>query len=253
MEYSQGFAKSPSLKKYSPPLPIHAVLMAGGLGSRLGELTQNLPKPLLKVGEKRLIDYLLLLLHRHDITDIHIAIRYLGHKIVHHLLHSPPPLAMHLRFIRESQPLGTFGAISLMESVKFPYIMVLNSDLLTDIDLTELFLKMKHSQADMVIASASYPVEIPYGILKLENEHIRKFVEKPTYSFEVNAGIYLFHKDVLSLVPQNTYFDAPEFVDLLLSKGKKVINFPIQGYWQDISLPSDYEVACRNIHLLSFD
>ncbi|MEM6628520.1 MAG: sugar phosphate nucleotidyltransferase [Bacteroidota bacterium] len=253
MEYSKGYTESPSLKHYTPPLPIHAVLMAGGLGSRLGELTQNLPKPLLKIGEKRIIDYLLLLLQKHHITDINIAIRYLGHKIIHHLLQSPPPLSMHLRFIKESQPLGTFGAISLLEAVKFPYILVINSDLVTTINLTELFLQMKATGADMIIASATYPVEIPYGILKLEEGSIEKFVEKPTYSFEVNAGIYLFKREVLSLVPRNKFFDAPEFVDLLLAKGKKVHNFPIQGYWQDISQPDDYEIACQNIHMLSFD
>ena len=246
-EYAPGSIETPASKPYTQSLPIQAILMAGGLGSRMGALTKELPKPLLKVGQKCLIDYLLDLLNKHHISDVHIAIRYLGHKIVKHLLQNPPPDFSHLRFIRENKPLGTFGATSLLKMAKQPYILVVNSDILTNIDLTQMFHRMIKTKADLLVATTSYEVNIPYGILKTTKHKIEKFVEKPSYSFEANAGVYLFHKRLLPLIPVNEFFDAPEFIDLLIKKEKKVESFPIEGYWQDISRPSDYENACSQL------
>ena len=235
----------PALRRYVQTLPIEAVLMAGGLGSRLGELTQNLPKPLLRVGKSCLLDYMLKLLSAHQIPDVHIAIRHLGHKIVKHILEHPPQDFTHLRFIRENKPLGTLGAISLLKSIRQPYLLVMNGDLLTDIDLTQMFQQMVDENADLLVATASHQVDLPYGIVTTLDGHIQSCLEKPSYTFEVNAGIYLFHKRILPLIPENEFFDAPELIELLISQGKTVQSFPIKGFWQDISKPEDYTQACQ--------
>ena len=244
-DYASALEASPSLKRYTQALPIEAVLMAGGLGSRLGKLTQDLPKPLLQVGENSLLDYALALLNKHQIPDVHIAIRHLGHKIVKHILRHPPQHFAHLRFIREKKPLGTLGALSLLGSIKHPYLLVMNGDLLTDVDLTHMFHQMVDQNVDLLVATASHQVDLPYGIVTTSDGNIQSCLEKPSYTFEVNAGIYLFHKRILPLIPENKFFDAPELIELLISQGKIVQSFPIKGFWQDISKPEDYTLACQ--------
>ena len=119
----------------------------------------------------------------------------------------------------------------------------MNSDLFTNINYEDFFSHFSEHQADMSVAAVPYSVSVPYGIFDLEGRDIKGIKEKPTFNYYANAGIYLIKKDLLKLIPSNTFFDATDFLNLLISKGYKVIRYPITGYWLDIGKFEDFDKA----------
>ncbi len=231
-----------------PILPVDAIIMAGGLGSRLRPLTYQQPKPLIKVAGQTLIDYNLQLLEEHGIQHIHISVRYLRHQIIRHILDNPPEAAR-ICFIHEEKPLGTIGSIALPEAYQHDTLLVMNSDNLTNTDLYLCYEKFILEDADMLVATVPYQVTVPYGVIQSQQGVITHLTEKPTYTLQANAGIYLFRKKFISLIPKNEYMNATEFIHILIKAGKKVINYPLENYWQDISSPEDLEKAEQKIRL----
>lgn len=230
-----------NLKKYKSYLPIDAVLMAGGKGERLRPLTEKTPKPLLKVGEKCIIDHNVDRLMSYGINNVNVTINYLGEQLEEHYVE--PRNGVRVRTYREPKYLGTIGSIKFVDAFYNDTILVMNSDLFTNIDYEDFFLHFKANNAEMSVAAVPYNVSIPYGILDLEGRNIKGLLEKPKYNYYANAGIYLIKKSVLAEIPEDTFFNATDLIEKLISQGKSVIRYPLNGTWIDIGNPQEFAKA----------
>lgn len=231
-----------NLQKHKSHLPIDAVLMAGGKGERLRPLTENTPKPLLKVGSKCIIDYNIDSLINYGVRHISVTVNYLKEQLVEHF--SEPRVGIKIKSVCESKFLGTIGSIKFIDTFYNDTVLVMNSDLFTDIDFEDFYLHFKSFDADMSIAAVPYTVSVPYGIFDLEGRNVKGILEKPTYNYYCNAGIYLIKKSVLAEIPENTFFNATDLIDKLIAQNKKVIRYPLNGTWIDIGNPQEYQKAC---------
>ena len=220
-------------------IPVDAVLMAGGKGERLRPLTLDTPKPLLKVADKPIIDYNIDNLLRYGIEHINVTINYLAEQIEKHFAESTNEAT--IKCIKEKNFLGTIGSLSIIGNWYNDTILLMNADLFTNVDLEAFYIHFKKHNADMSVAAIPYSVNIPYGIFDIENtREIKGITEKPNYYYYANAGIYLIKKELLSYIPQNTFYNVTEFIDKMIKTGKKIIRFPIAGYWIDIGKPEDF-------------
>lgn len=249
VDESMHIVKIIDLRTYKSFLPVDSVIMAGGRGIRLKPLTDNCPKPMLKVGGKPIIEFNIDRLASFGIHNVFLCINYLGEQIEDYFSDGKSK-GLNIKYIKESQPLGTFGAISMIDNFQNENILICNSDLLTDIDYKMFFDAYKKSNADMAIASIPYNVNIPYAVLESIESDVISFKEKPTYTYFSNAGIYLVKKELFNLIPSNEFFNATDFIQLLLDSGKKVIKFPFYGYWLDIGRKEDFIKANLDIDQL---
>jgi len=233
-------------------LPLDAVIMAGGKGTRLRPLTNDVPKPLLPVGNKTIMEHNVDRLTEFGIDDFWFSVNYLGEKIKD-FFGSGKEKNLSINYVWEDTPLGTIGAISKIDNLKHEDVLVTNSDILTNLDYEQFYLDFKRSNADLSIASIPYNVNIPYAVLeKDEDGTIRGFKEKPTYTYYSNGGIYLMKKAVLSLIPKNTFYNATDLIEKLLSLNKKVVSFSLDGYWLDVGKHDDYKKAQIDINKIKF-
>ncbi len=231
-----------NLEKYNSRLPFDAVLMAGGKGERLRPLTLETPKPLLKVGDKCIIDHNIDRLISYGVKQISVTVNYLKEQIEEHF--SVPRGEVKVQTVREPKFLGTIGSIKFVENFYNDTVLVMNSDLFTNINYEDFFLHFKEHDADMSVAAVPYSVQVPYGIFKIEDRrNITGLVEKPTYDYYANAGIYLIKKSALDLIPEDTFFNATDLIEALIAAGRKVIRFPLNGTWIDIGNPQEYKRA----------
>lgn len=229
------------LVAYKSHLPIDAVLMAGGKGERLRPLTEKTPKPLLPVGDKCIIDHNVDRLISYGVKHISVTVNYLKEQIEEHFVE--PRNGIRITTYREPRYLGTIGSIKFVEKFYNDTILVMNSDLFTNIDYEGFYLHFKQFNADLSVAAVPYEVSIPYGILDLNGRDINALQEKPKFNYYANAGIYLIKKTILAEIPQNTYFNATDLIKKLIAKNKKVIRYPLNGAWIDIGSLQEYQKA----------
>ncbi len=222
-------------------LPVDAVLMAGGKGERLRPLTEKTPKPLLNVGNKAIIDHNIDRLISYGIQHISVTVNYLKEQLEEHF--SAPHNGVQVQTVREPKYLGTIGSIRFVNEFYNDTILVMNSDLFTNIDYEDFYLHFKEHNAEMSVAAVPYTVSVPYGIFDLNGRDILGLIEKPTYNYYANAGIYLIKKSALDKIPQDTFFNATDLIGNLIAEGKKVIRFPLNGTWIDIGNPQEYKKA----------
>jgi len=227
-------------------LPLDVVLMAGGIGERLKPLTDNIPKPLLPIGDKPIIEHNIDRLIRFGVDQFIIAVRHMSEKIESYLGNGSEK-NINIQYQKEDKPMGTIGALSQVPNFQHNAIIVMNSDLLTNIDYEDFYKKFLEDDASICVASVPYKINVPYAIMELENNTITSLKEKPTYTYYANAGIYLIKKEVLSLIPKNEKFDATELIELAIKKNMKVSTYPILGYWLDIGKHEDYKKAQEDI------
>ena len=233
-------------------LPLDAIIMAGGKGTRLRPLTNDIPKPLLPVGDKTIMEHNVDRLTEFGIDDFWFSVNYLGKKI-EEFFGSGKQKNISISYVWEDKPLGTIGAASKIDNLKHEDILVTNSDILTSLDYEQFYLDFKNSKADFSIACIPYNVNVPYAVLEKDDHgFIKSFKEKPTYTYYSNGGIYLMKKSVLSLIPKNSFFNATDLIDLLISKNKKVVSFSLDGYWLDIGKHDDYKKAQIDIKKIKF-
>ena len=231
-----------NLEKYKTRLPFDAVMMAGGKGERLRPLTEKTPKPLLPVGDKAIIDHNVDRLIDYGVKHISVTVNYLKEQLEEHF--AEPYNGVQVQTVREPKYLGTIGSIRFVKEFYNDTILVMNSDLFTNINYEDFYLHFKEHDADMSVAAVPYSVQIPYGIFKIEDRrNITGLVEKPTYDYYANAGIYLIKKSALELIPEDTFFNATDLIESLISQGRKVIRFPLNGTWIDIGNPQEYKRA----------
>lgn len=230
-----------NLKKQKSYIPIDAVLMAGGKGERLRPLTEKTPKPLLKVGDKCIIDYNIDRLINYGVRHLSVTVNYLKEQLEEHF--AEPRNNVQVKTVREPKFLGTIGSIKFVENFYNDTVLLMNSDVFTNIDYEDFFLHFKEHDADMSIAAVPYTISVPYGIFELEGRNVKGVLEKPTYNYYANAGIYLIKRQLLNLIPEGEFFNATDFMDMLMQKGYRVIRFPLNGTWIDIGNPQEYQKA----------
>ena len=230
-----------NLERYKSWLPVDAVLMAGGKGERLRPLTEKTPKPLLPVGEKAIIDHNVDRLISYGIQHINVTVNYLKEQIEAH--YQTPRNGVQVQTVREPQFLGTIGSIKFVPQFYNDTVLLMNSDLFTNIDYEDFFLHFQQHDAEMSVAAVPYNVSIPYGVLDLDGRNIKGLLEKPKYNYYANAGIYLIKRSALDEIPDNTFFNATDLIEKLIAEGKKVIRYPLNGTWIDIGNPQEYQRA----------
>ena len=229
------------LYKNKTRLPIDAVLMAGGKGERLRPLTEKTPKPLLKVGDKCIIDHNVDRLISYGINHISVTVTYLKEQIEEH--YQEARQGIKIQAVREPKFLGTIGSVKFVPSFYNDTVLVMNSDLFTNINYEDFFLHFQQHDAEMSVAAVPYNISIPYGILDLDGRNIKGLLEKPQYNHYANAGIYLIKRRALEEIPNNEFFNATDLVEKLIAEGKTVIRYPLNGTWIDIGTPQEYQKA----------
>lgn len=230
-----------NFKKKKSILPVDAVLMAGGKGERLRPLTEKTPKPLLKVGDKCIIDYNVDRLIEYGLENINVTVNYLGEQIEKHF--EEPRDHVQIQCVREPEYLGTIGSVKFVDKFYNDTVLVMNSDLFTNINFEDFFLHFKKNDADMSVAAIPYSVSVPYGIFELEERSIKGVREKPTYNYYANSGIYLIKKKLFDLIPDGSFYNATDLIVKLIEEKYNVIRFPLMGYWIDIGKHEDYKKA----------
>jgi NDP-sugar pyrophosphorylase family protein len=173
------------------------------------------------------------------IEHINVTINYLGEQIEAHFANNRN--GVKITCIREPKYLGTIGSVKFIKNFHHDSVLVMNSDLFTNIDFEDFYSHHIESEADLSVAAIPYSVSVPYGILELVDRDIKGLREKPTYNYYANGGIYLIKRELLDLIPDDTFFDATDFIELLIAKGYKVVRFPLIGYWIDIGKPEDFK------------
>lgn len=232
-----------NLEEYKTRLPFDAVLMAGGKGERLRPLTETTPKPLLKVGDKCIIDHNIDRLISYGVKHISVTVNYLKEQIEEHF--AEPRGEVQVKTVREPKFLGTIGSVKYVENFYNDTVLVMNSDLFTNINYEDFFLHFQQHDAEMSLAAVPYDISIPYGILDLDGHDIHGLIEKPKFNYYANAGIYLIKRRALDEIPADTFFHATDLVEKLIAKKKKVVRYPLAGYWIDIGNPDEYFKACE--------
>lgn len=223
-------------------LPNPVILMAGGEGKRLGQLTKDCPKPMLRVGGRPLLQIILEQCIAAGFRDFYIAVNYLRHQI-QEFFSDGGRWNVSIRYIEEDQPLGTAGALSLLPE-RYPYpLLVINADVLTRVDFTHLLRFHTEHGSAATLCVREHATQIPYGVVRTEDIRVLMLEEKPVLNHYVNAGIYLVNPEVLDLLPQGCFYDMPQLLEQVLHREHRVTAFPIHEYWLDVGLPETFERA----------
>ena len=230
-----------NLEKYKTRLPIDAVIMAGGKGERLRPLTEKTPKPLLPVGDKAIIDHNVDRLIHYGVNHISVTVNYLKEQIEDH--YQEPRNGIQIKTVREPKFLGTIGSIKFVPKFYNDTVLLMNSDVFTNIDYEDFYLHFIQHDAEMSVAAIPYNVSIPYGILDLDGRNVQGFLEKPKYTYYANAGIYLIKRRALDEIPKDTFYNATDLIEKLIAMEKRVIRYPLNGTWIDIGNPQEYQKA----------
>jgi NDP-sugar pyrophosphorylase family protein len=226
-------------------LPLQAVIMAGGYGMRMRPLTEELPKPMLPVGDRPLMELIISQLRRTGIRRVNIATHYLSDKIKDHF-GDGQDFGIELSYVTEDRPLGTAGALGLLEPTENP-LLIINGDILTRVNFKAMLDFHRENKAALTVAVRKYDMNVPYGVIESEGALVRALVEKPLLNFLVNAGIYLLEPAVHRYIPNNRHLNMTDLIQRLIDDGQAVASFPIMEYWLDIGNDVDYAQAQKDM------
>ncbi|WP_417884117.1 nucleotidyltransferase family protein [Vibrio rumoiensis] len=236
-----------SKDKYQNPV----FIMAGGFGTRLRPLTDNCPKPMLKVGEKPILETVIKSFIKAGFNNFYISTHYMPEQIHQHFSDGSD-LGVSISYVHEDTPLGTGGALGLLPEVivrDLPLIMI-NGDVLTKVDFQRLLNFHMENDADATVCVREYDYQIPYGVINGDGNQITSMVEKPVQRFFVNAGIYVISPRVIQSVEKNQKIDMPTLLEQHMEERRKVLMFPIHEYWLDIGRMEDFKQAQVDIQTL---
>jgi len=219
--------------------PNKVVLMVGGLGTRLRPLTNNIPKPMLKVGNRPILETIILNFKKYGFVNIILCVGYKSN-IIKEYFKDGSEFGVNIEYIYEDKRMGTAGALTLTKDKLNKSFFVMNGDLLTDVNFEHM---MKfHSNTDSIATMAvrEYDFQVPYGVVNIEGSNVLNIEEKPIHKFFVSGGIYLLEPESIKLIPKDTFYDMPTLLDAIIKKNKKVLSFPIYEYWLDIGQHNDF-------------
>ena len=222
-----------------------AMVLAGGKGERLKSLTKDTPKPMLRVGDRPLLERIICQLQRNGIRCINISTHYQEEKISSHFKDGKE-FGLDIQYINEDFPRGTAGAISMLDDTDQP-LLVINGDILTDVDFSAMLEFHRENHAELTVGVRQYDIQVPYGVVECEGVRITRIREKPLYTFFVNAGIYLLEPNIRALIPRDEKYDMTDLIEMLMKKGRAIVSFPIIEYRLDIGNPEDYAQAQEDV------
>lgn len=223
-------------------MPNAVVLMVGGLGSRLGDLTSRCPKPMLKVGGKPILETIVDSLKSDGFRTFYFSVNYMS-EVIENYFGDGSKFGIEIKYLREDKRMGTAGSLSLIEEeLKDPFV-VMNGDLLTSVSFKELVKFHYETNALATMSVREYDFQIPFGVVESEGARIKSICEKPIKKFFVNAGIYVIDPAVIDQIPSNKFFDMPSLFDQLIVDEKITSAFPVREYWRDIGRKEDFEIA----------
>jgi len=218
------------------------ILMVGGLGERLGSLTKDTPKPMLKVGNKSILETIVESFKGYGYTNIVMCLNYKS-EIIKDYFGDGSEFGVNIEYILEEKRMGTAGALSLLkDNLKEPFF-VMNGDLLTNVNFEKIHEFYLSNNAQALMCVREYESQVPYGVINIENTKIVSVEEKPTQKFFVNAGIYMLNPKVLKYIPKNEFYNMTTLFEKLIDKDKNIISFPLDGYWLDIGRFEEYKKA----------
>lgn len=221
------------------------VLMAGGLGSRLGELTRHTPKPMLLIGGRPILEHILLRMVDQGFQTFWLAVNYKAEVIERHF-GDGSAFGCEINYLRENMRLGTAGALSLLPERELPPIVVCNGDLLTNIDFGALLDHHERTQAEATMAVRPHEVQIPFGVIETDEDRFVTVREKPVFQHIIAAGIYILSPGAVATVPADTVFDMPDVFRTLVEQGRRASIYRMADYWIDIGHAPDLERAARD-------
>jgi len=230
------------------------VLLAGGRGVRLRPLTYSVPKPLLPIGERPILEEIVERLKTFGLRDIVMAVGYRA-ELIETYFRDGSQLGVEIVYAREAEPLGTAGPLGLVraqlaaDAPATDSVLVMNGDLVTDIDLRALVEFHEQHGNDLTMVTREYQLRHPYGVVQIDGDRITGIVEKPAVTDNVNAGIYVFRWSTLDLVPAGSPYEIPDLVNLAASSGRKVVAYPFGGSWLAIDRLEQLEDAVRLVGL----
>jgi len=225
----------------APARPNLMVIMAGGMGVRLRPQTNNLPKPLLSVANKPMLEHIIDRAKVEGFTHFIIAIHYLGHMIEEYFGNGDR-LGVKIEYLREDVPLGTAGALSLLSPPNEAFV-VTNGDVITDIRYGEMIDFHNRYSSSATMAVRVHEWEHPFGVVKTDGVDIVNFEEKPIARSHINAGVYVINSENLSELTSNEHCDMPDLFERLKLNGKRIIAYPMHEPWLDVGRPADLEKA----------
>ena len=220
---------------------LQAVVMAGGRGTRLHPLTAELPKPMLPVGDRPLMERIIRRLSDAGVRDVSITTHYRAEKIVEHFGNGKQ-FGVNLSYVPEEELLGTAGGLALMPPPTSA-LLVINGDILTEMDFRAMLAFHREHAATLTLAVRQFEFQVPYGVIESDGAFVRQLVEKPAHKFFVNAGIYLLEPAAHGVIPKGRHFDMTDLIKTCLDEGLPVVSFPIWEYWRDIGRHDDYAQA----------
>ena len=218
------------------------ILMVGGLGIRLLPLTENTPKPMLKVGGKPILQIIVEKFAEYGYTNIIMCVNYKSH-LIEEYFGNGSNFGVNIEYILEEYRMGTAGALSLLQEKPSEPFFVMNGDLLTNINFDHMMDYHLSNNAMATMSVREYTFQVPYGVVNMQNSKILAIEEKPLHKFWVSAGIYLLSPDALKKIPPSQFYDMPTLFEKLIKDEKNIISFPLREYWLDIGKIEEYNKA----------
>jgi NDP-sugar pyrophosphorylase family protein len=227
-------------------MPNTIVIMAGGLGKRLGKLTKETPKPMLKVGEKPLLDVILATFIDHGFHKFYISVNYKKHIIMDYF-GDGSKWGVSIKYLIEDKKLGTAGSLSLIrEKLKHPLI-VTNGDVMTSLDYDAFIMHHVRKKSSATMCIRKHEHVIPYGVIEVEDDRIISLSEKPKITFNINTGVYVLDPDIIKKIPSNTFYDMTELFEKISKDGQKTFAYTLKDYWIDIGYADMFYQANKDI------
>lgn len=218
------------------------VVMAGGLGTRLGELTKNTPKPLIRVGSRPILQTIVECFIHQGFQRFAFSVNYKA-ELIERYFRDGSDFGVSITYLHEDAPLGTAGALSLLEEVPAEPILVMNGDLLTRADFGKMLAFHQGDGFDATMAVREHATQLPFGVVEMDQQRVVRLVEKPVTRWFINAGIYVLEPSVLELIPRGERFDMTSLLQAVLSRGGSLGSFPVHEYWRDVGQPQDLMLA----------
>ncbi len=223
------------------------IIMAGGLGTRLKDLTKEVPKPMLKVGHDPILQHIISNFKQYGYNKILISVNYKS-EIIENYFQDGLAYGVKIDYIRESKKLGTAGGIKLANDYIDKPFFVINGDIFTNLNVDNMMRFHIENKFDITVGTRKHSFQIPYGVIEEENNCIKGLREKPTVDYLINAGVYCLNPALINLIPDNQYFEITDLIDICIRNGGKVGSYEIKDYWMDIGRVEDYNKANNDIY-----
>ncbi len=222
--------------------PNRVILMVGGLGTRLRPLTETTPKPMLNVGGKPILQTIIERFRDYGFKNITLCVNYKA-DIIKEYFGDGNKFGVNIDYVIENKRMGTAGALSLLKEKPNEPFFVMNGDILTSINFENMLEYHLENNSTATMAVREYDFQVPFGVVKMENNEIKAIEEKPVYKFFVSAGIYMLNPECIDYIPKNEFYDMPTLFEDLIKDNQKTFSFPIREYWLDIGRIEEYEKA----------